>query len=688
IVKKYASVSQQEDGDVEEGRCRLFSVYKVTWLLKYRKCLSNFLFIKLKCFSTDLFEIKSSLSYPFIQMRCRRLITFSSLPALVWSLSCYICGDNNLEEFEECSTQFQYDCQSYSLRFPRDETIYCRTTRHKAPNNTYTVMKECISEQDHYRTFPGKGYTIEEECDLAEVNGEEDLTNHSRHISLLSVCYKNISDICKSPLQKNPELFGDIDLERSGTAHSSANDAMPIAQSSSKVDFAAPSLPLPPIIPVNDPRTEKKKEKEENWQNIRDKIQVKSKLIRVQIQCTGERHETLSRGQGNFIGNTGINHHVVAVTAPLPARELQAVSTGLRCSQCGESDLHSEDSDCNRQVVVDCQESDPVCFTRQTLLGRGQAAVEKMCVSWQAVKAEFPTSTMNSCGETSQGRVRYCTCSANQCNSVAISSQVAQYTKTEALPPVVKIQPPASLPPPGVPEMPAKSSSAAGELSIQHHHGAPIPEHTKLPTDTILSREYFLRGKESLSDVLPIVPTAPSGKSAPELSALRCAVCLESGMSDPTTDCSTSAPALCSAIETFCLTRQTQHEDATFTMEKRCVSEAQAESFVESSDVRSGCATANGGLINYCLCQGDLCNHDALLAQAQISGVRIPETQPKPAPPAFQEMPRTSEPPKLPSTDVPFIFVDDDEAPHMETSPTPEIRYCFVWAFHNSSSTN
>uniref|UniRef100_A0A0K0DFK2 Protein quiver n=1 Tax=Angiostrongylus cantonensis TaxID=6313 RepID=A0A0K0DFK2_ANGCA len=241
---------------------------------------------------------------------------------------------------------------------------------------------------------------------------------------------------------------------------------------------------------------------------------------------------------------------------------------GLRCSQCGESDLRSEASDCNRQVVVDCQESDAVCFTRQTLVGRGEN--NKMCVSWHAVKAEFPTSTMNSCGETSQGRVRYCTCSANQCNSVAISSQVlltesfeialesvAQFSKTEALPPVVKIQPPASLPPPGVPEMPL---------------------------------------------------------------ALRCAMCLESGMSDPTADCSTSAPVLCSAIEKFCLTRQTQHEDATFSMEKRCVSEAQAESFVESSEVRSGCATAKGGLVNYCLCQGDLCNHDALLAQAQISG--------------------------------------------------------------------
>ncbi|KAE9421344.1 hypothetical protein Angca_001719 [Angiostrongylus cantonensis] len=637
-------------------------------------------------------------------MRCRRVITFSSLPALVWSLSCYICGDNNLEEFGECSTQFQYDCQSYALRFPRDENIYCRTTRHKAPNNTYTVMKECISEQDHYRTFPGKGYTIEEECDLAEVKGEEVAYCICRSHNL---CNKaSIADQFIAFEEKNPELFGDIDLERSGTAHSSANDPMPIAQSSSKVDFVAPSLPLPPIIPVNDPRM--------NVPGIESEIRraqlpTREKTINFSVsadELPGEPHEALSRGQGNFIGNTGMNHHVVAVPAPHPTRELQTAPTGLRCSQCGESDLRSEASDCNRQVVVDCQESDAVCFTRQTLVGRGQAAVEKMCVSWHAVKAEFPTSTMNSCGETSQGRVRYCTCSANQCNSVAISSQVAQFSKTEALPPVVKIQPPASLPPPGVPEMPAKSSSAAGELSVQlqQHHGSPISEHTKLPTDTISSREYFLRGKESLSAGQPIIPTAPSGKSAPELSngsprssltaglrdvdepihaqklALRCAMCLESGMSDPTADCSTSAPVLCSAIEKFCLTRQTQHEDATFSMEKRCVSEAQAESFVESSEVRSGCATAKGGLVNYCLCQGDLCNHDALLAQAQISGVRSPETQPKPAPPAFQEIPRTSEPPKPPSTDIPFIFVEGDEAPHMETSSIPEKRFaCFIY---------
>ncbi|MCP9262191.1 Protein R11F4.3 [Dirofilaria immitis] len=34
-------------------------------------------------------------------------------------------------------------------------------------------MKECISEQDHHRIFSPKQYSFDEECDLAEVNGDE-----------------------------------------------------------------------------------------------------------------------------------------------------------------------------------------------------------------------------------------------------------------------------------------------------------------------------------------------------------------------------------------------------------------------------------------------------------------------------------------------------------------------------------
>ncbi|KAJ1353801.1 hypothetical protein KIN20_010545 [Parelaphostrongylus tenuis] len=620
----------------------------------------------------------------------------------VWSLSCYICGDNNLDEFGECSTQFQYDCQSYASRFPRDETIFCRTTRSKAPNNTYTVMKECISEQDHHRTFPSKGYTIEEECDLVDVRGEEIAYCICRNHNL---CNKDsIADQFIAFEEKNPELFGDIDLEHSETEHSGVNVPVSMTQSSSKVDFSVPAIPPPPIVPINDPRV--------NVPGIESEIRraqlpTREKTVYLSGSAddpSDQRREASSRGQGNFIASTVINRHVMAVPASVSAGRSPAESTELRCLQCGESDLHSESSDCNRQVVVDCKESDAVCFTRQILLGRDQAAVEKMCVSIQVLKAEI--QRLRRIRAEKPAREGYATVHAAPMNDNqelglipnVFIFQIAKNSKTEEFTPSVKIGPPASLPPPGALEQPVKSPSAAGELPVQRHRGTSPSEFTKHQSDMTATLETLMRGEEPPPFVQPIIPAVPGSKSAAEWngenqrsspaasirdaivpvhaqkSLLRCSVCVEPGMLDPTADCPSSVPAHCSVHDTFCLTRQTQNEDGTFTMEKRCMSEAQVVSFIEMPEVRSGCATAKGGLINYCLCQGDLCNHDALLAQAQISGVRSPESQPKPAPPTFQERPQKNESPRPPSTDVPLIFIDGDESAHIETSPAPELR--------------
>ncbi|KAK6019441.1 hypothetical protein OSTOST_14923 [Ostertagia ostertagi] len=181
----------------------------------------------------------------------RRLLTITLLPLSVNSLSCYICGDNNLDEFGECSTQFQYDCKSYAARFPRDETIFCRTTRHKAPNNTYTVMKECISEQDHYQLFPNKGYAMDEECDLVEVHGQE-----------VAYCLCRNQNFCnRAPIadqfiafeEKNPELFADPEPPTPTVPKGPAPLAPPVAMQASN-GFGAPPIPPPPIIPINDPR--------------------------------------------------------------------------------------------------------------------------------------------------------------------------------------------------------------------------------------------------------------------------------------------------------------------------------------------------------------------------------------------------------------------------------------------------
>ncbi|PIC43652.1 hypothetical protein B9Z55_004309 [Caenorhabditis nigoni] len=57
------------------------------------------------------------------------LFLFLSSLAGAFALQCYICGDAGLDEFGECSSQFQYDCNDYARRFPPTEKIYCRSTR-------------------------------------------------------------------------------------------------------------------------------------------------------------------------------------------------------------------------------------------------------------------------------------------------------------------------------------------------------------------------------------------------------------------------------------------------------------------------------------------------------------------------------------------------------------------------------
>lgn len=55
-------------------------------------------------------------------------------------------------------------------------------------------------------------------------------------------------------------------------------------------------------------------------------------------------------------------------------------------------------------------------------------------------------------------------------------------------------------------------------------------------------------------------------------------------------------------------------------MEKRCVSAEEFAAIVEGEPFEEGCATADEGMANFCLCKGDKCNAGSLLNQAQASG--------------------------------------------------------------------
>ncbi|WKX93453.1 hypothetical protein Q1695_011042 [Nippostrongylus brasiliensis] len=653
----------------------------------------------------------------------RWLFIVAVLPATVYSLSCYICGDGNLDEFGECSTQFQYDCQSYAARFSPDEPIFCRTTRHKAPNNTYTIMKECISEQDHYHNFPNKGYPIDEECDLVEVRGEE-----------VAYCLCRNHNLCNKPPiadqfiafeEKNPELFGDVDPPSS---HSVPKGHAPLALAVPSVPshaFVAPPIPPPPIVPINDPRNRVPG--------------IESEIRRAQLPTRERSSEDgasaggsipfpeylnefhlarSSPSQGKFIGSMESNRHAAAAVpappatfpkAPQPARTASVrtaaggPSSMLKCAQCGQTDLKSEDADCDRQLTVQCSDPDSVCFTRQILLGAAQAAVEKMCVSWQAVKQEFPMATLDTCGDTSQGRVRYCTCSTNECNSPAITLQMVKEFATDPLPPLVRTNPSGRLPHLAAPELPLMApappafpaklpelqppviaavpaihpvhkeppslSAAMSEEKLAVHEPAPPPIEPIVHHGGGFKPEIHTENNRHEQAVVAQIPEVAE-PSTPQKASLRCSACLETGITDPIADCSTSAPATCSSHEEYCLTRQTQNDQATFTMEKRCISEAMVASFIKSSDVKVGCAIAEGGLINYCLCQNDLCNSDSILAQAQISGVRKSEHPTKPLMAPAQPTVTKVEPPKPPSNPPPVVLDSSEVAENVVTTET------------------
>ncbi|VDN27590.1 unnamed protein product, partial [Cylicostephanus goldi] len=173
--------------------------------------------------------------------------------------------------------------------------------------DTYTIMKECISEQDHYHTFPNKGYTIDEECDLVEVQGQE-----------VAYCLCRNQNLCNKPPiadqfiafeEKHPELFGDEISTSTPLPAGPAPIALPTSPNQAKVGFGAPIVPPPPIIPINDPRAKQPK--------------VESEIRRAQLPLRDKQPDLpdtpispeINSGVG-FIGSIGGNRPAVAIPAP------------------------------------------------------------------------------------------------------------------------------------------------------------------------------------------------------------------------------------------------------------------------------------------------------------------------------------------------------------------------------------
>uniref|UniRef100_A0A1I8AUN8 Protein sleepless n=1 Tax=Steinernema glaseri TaxID=37863 RepID=A0A1I8AUN8_9BILA len=312
------------------------------------------------------------------------------------ALNCFICGDNDLDEFGECSSQFQYDCGSYARRFDASERIYCRTTRNKSANNTYTIMKECISETDHYKTFPRKSYPLDEECDLIDVNGYEVAYCLCRHNDLCNE--KSIADQFIAFEELHPELFSEAPTDRSLPSEQ-ATSTFPSAAFPSEVDLRR----QPSNVQVP-----------KSGDGVSD-IDISAPHIFVQPTDHDSR-----------------NHKKVHSSSTLMETEdLGPQIQGLRCLQCGQANV-ADSADCSQQIVVDCQrqlgETDggrSFCFSRLTSLAPNQNAVEKMCVSEHTLMRELNVPEVSDgCGFSDSNKVRYCICSGEECNKDSVAQQM------------------------------------------------------------------------------------------------------------------------------------------------------------------------------------------------------------------------------------------------------------------------
>ncbi|CAL2031134.1 unnamed protein product [Caenorhabditis brenneri] len=554
-------------------------------------------------------------------MTSLHLLILLSAVAGAHSLSCYICGDAGLDEFGECSSQFQYDCNDYSRRFPPTEKIYCRSTRTRnATSKTYTIMKECISEQDHYTKYPQKGYSIDEECDLVDVQGVE-----------MAYCLCRTENCNRNPIaeqfmdfeKKHPELFGDIEdaappaPPRAPPTFRTGEVPLKIQPLPAASSFAAPILNPPAIVPVNDLRTQPQTKSSEIIEIRRSQLPSRASGIETEISNQPQRPITNSReteiplmnlpsntiSQGKFVGSGQI------VPNPPQLHTKEVSSSTMRCIQCGDGSLHNANEECKRQVQVECASERSLCFTRQIELGNGMYGMEKMCVLPEQLVNEFGESARNEgCGSSNAGRVQYCACSSPVCNQLPLAQQ--RQLLTAIAPTRSKTVPDLATPELPIPQ-PPRFSEVPHPVPPTNPPPPPPPPINTTPAPP-----------PTTTTEAPRRPIIPSVVHRPTIPSLICITCGEANIADATADCSSATEEACDLSARFCVTKQTQISSGSFAMEKRCLSETDAAAFLPGEKLTEGCATSESGMVNYCICRGNTCNRPSLIQQAHSTGVK------------------------------------------------------------------
>uniref|UniRef100_A0A914DFC3 Uncharacterized protein n=1 Tax=Acrobeloides nanus TaxID=290746 RepID=A0A914DFC3_9BILA len=314
-------------------------------------------------------------------------------------------------------------------------------------------------------------------------------------------------------------------------------------------------------------------------------------------------HKEISvNAPGIFIGHVANKHLVDGNHAPISNTNVR----DLICSQCGQNNLTDELSDCNKQINVNCAQQTAgneksYCFTRQIIIGSGQNAIEKMCVSEQNIIHEFGVEkVIEGCESMGNGRIRYCICSTENCNSLSILEQFAM----------------------------------ANHLSGDHTGQSLAEMPSRAISDEFDERKLNPAKNLQITSLTPKIeaPAMAPSDNENNLTPLHCQVCAEDNVKDETSDCMRITVIDCAqqsnSPKTACLTRQTFLSTGNYAVEKRCINEHEAEHFVKNSHsfdhkslkispIGTVCGVTEDEGTKFCLCDSDMCNRFGLKEQVQ-----------------------------------------------------------------------
>ncbi|KAL7074719.1 hypothetical protein ACQ4LE_005936, partial [Meloidogyne hapla] len=585
------------------------------------------------------------------------------------SLNCYICAEDGLDDEGECLDSFPFSCNGYARRFDQNEKMFCRTTRHKAINGTFTMVKECIIESAHYATFERKPQKIDVDCDIQLVDGFE----VAYCICNTPLCnYPSIAEQFAEFENGHPELFDDVSSiesielnksieQKSVTEINKNNEKMREDEEENKEEFLENQT-----IPKS----------EENQRNINQEMEEKSEQSNRQILDNSPERERIGEleqqkellkefssstieptTKEDFINNewnnnnneeeeekeiiikqNNFNNNLLLTTPKIstklfssnlilerPKQKSLEVDTSLngdilasgaqlgllpelQCMQCKEETNNTKiNAECHSQIVVSC----PDLSKQINGIGR------PFCITrhfW--IEPGGNLTVEKNCLTERKILEEYGSYRAVDLLNGANRDEAACLDFRPSLTGQQQ-------------RLCVCSSSQCNKVSLSEQMSfgiRKIAEHDEMENRENTNKIQTTTIKDKTTTEITESPVEEI------IEALNCAVCVDNELTDANADCRTVRTINCAKQLTnnekqYCITRQTQNNKNSFIVEKGCMSKTQFSLLFPDeiseqnigNELPLGCASTHNGYVNYCICDNQMCNRYGIAQQAETS---------------------------------------------------------------------